>query len=408
MIRNTNISSLFTRNLFYPLIVIFFTFLLTAWTWTFLRGYDLLLSNQHGDDETLPLALFSKHRREERKDHYKSFQDIWETKDILNNIITNNPPSQTSKLPHKSNWLVLTKGGAGLGGDHDTSSSNPAEYYIKHRKSSGTLFPGQHNITIPRIIHKIYFQKDGKFDPRAVTLAPLKEAHQSWFDMNPGYEMHYFNLDDARSYLSEYFHPIFIRAFDCLEAFAAKADFFRMVVLYREGGWYSDWKQVVLQNRALDNLAIGSGTFDFVAAWDQGNQVSVRHKCIQNALVGATPQHPIIEETLVRILKNIQSTYYGQTALHSSSCCVFGDAWRMVVSRNGDILQHIKMGNFSQDHFIFDNNKDNPIVQHKCNGCGTGQNWIFGNNYNVLHKSKKYYCEDAPSIFNVPLLKAQL
>jgi hypothetical protein len=27
---------------------------------------------------------------------------------------------------------------------------------------------------------------------------------------------------------------------------------------------------------------------------------------------------------------------------------------------------------------------------------------------NILHKSKKYYCEDAPSIFNVPLLYIQL
>lgn len=448
----TSSSPCLARNLTYAFLVTMmsFTFLLTtAWTsWTCLHPdpFDLLSNedtpslhlpastsssrwedtrntipdghkkdgvigagSSNGGAATLFSAVIQKSSSSEHRHSYKLFQDVWgATNDDVSNSIANTGSQSTNlNLPHKSNWLRRGDGGLGLSnafanGENSKGKSN--EYITQDHG----IIPPEKNATIPRIIHKVYFQKDGKFDTEAVKLSSLKEAHKSWVDKNPGYELHYFNLDDARSYLSQHFHSIFLRAFDCLEAFAAKADFFRMAVLYREGGWYSDWKQVVLQQRVLDNLG-GSGHFEFVATWDQGNHISVAHKCIQNALVGAIPQHPIVEETLVRILKNIKSTYYGQTALHSSSCCVFGDAWRAVVLRNNKILNHIKMGNFTgSGHFIFDNEVDNPFILHKCDGCGTGQNWKFGNNYNTLHTSKQYYCEDAPSIFNSHFLNSKL
>jgi hypothetical protein len=410
---NSSSSACFTRNLIYAflLVTIAFNFLLaTTWTsWTCLYSPALVLQSNNEDTFFTGWRIIpQKSSSHENRHHdYKLFQEVWGTttnNDGFNSSSANTKLQTTTTnidLPHKSNWLRRRR--------RDNDSTGGAQH--------GDQLHSNNNITIPRIIHKVYFQKDGQFDTESVTSlsSRLKDAHKSWVDMNPGYEVHYFNLVDARSYLSQYFHSIFLRAFDCLEAFAAKADFFRMAVLYREGGWYSDWKQVVLQQRVLDNLVAavgdggGSGHFDFVAAWDQGNPISVAHECIQNAFVGTTPQHPIVEETLVRIFRNIKSTYYGQTALHSSSCCVFGDAWRAVVLRDNEILDHIKMGNFTgSGHFVFDNNVDNPVLLHKCDGCGTGQNWKFGNNYNTLHKSREYYCEDAPSIFNSPFLGTKL
>jgi len=55
--------------------------------------------------------------------------------------------------------------------------------------------------------------------------------------LNPGYQVHYFDLLSARSYLHAHFHPVFLRTFDCIQAFAGKSDFFRVALLYR-GEWW--------------------------------------------------------------------------------------------------------------------------------------------------------------------------
>ena len=73
--------------------------------------------------------------------------------------------------------------------------------------------------------------------------------------MNPGYQIRYFDLLACRKYLQDFFHPVFLRAFDCIEAFGGKANLFRYLVIYREGGFYSDWKQVCLKEGLLDELS---------------------------------------------------------------------------------------------------------------------------------------------------------
>ncbi len=108
--------------------------------------------------------------------------------------------------------------------------------------------------TIPQHISMIYLQRDGQYMDKSTNPA-IKLAHDSWTIMNPGYDVRFFNLLVARKYLEEYFHPVFLRAFDCVQAFAGKADLFRLVVLYRDGGWYSDWKQKCLKENLLTDLS---------------------------------------------------------------------------------------------------------------------------------------------------------
>jgi hypothetical protein len=111
------------------------------------------------------------------------------------------------------------------------------------------------NHSIPRRINRIYFQKDGKFVTNQDISAPLREAHRSWLTMNPGYQVRYFNLINARKYLQTYFHPVFLSTFDCIQAFAGKSDFFRVALLYREGGFHSDWKQECLEFKLLERIS---------------------------------------------------------------------------------------------------------------------------------------------------------
>jgi hypothetical protein len=111
------------------------------------------------------------------------------------------------------------------------------------------------NHSIPRRINRIYFQKDGKFVTNQDISASLREAHRSWLTMNPGYQVRYFNLINARKYLQTYFHPVFLSTFDCIQAFAGKSDFFRVALLYREGGFHSDWKQECLEFKLLERIS---------------------------------------------------------------------------------------------------------------------------------------------------------
>ena len=234
----------------------------------------------------------------------------------------------------------------------------------------------------------------------------LKEAHRSWKTMNPGYDIRYFDLHMARKYLKNHFHQVFLRTFDCLEAFAYKSDFFRFALLYREGGWHSDWKQQCLKKNLLDNIANGT---NFYSARDNGNHISVREQCVQNAFVGTPPQHPIIEKVLERQLVYVQSNFYSTGSSLFYNVCLFG---KMIKSYEKEQQQEEGttgdsaktrifpgvVGTFQSSLFNWNNE---AVVRHKCENCGDGQDWDEGNNYNELWQARNAYCEDSKSIFHV-------
>jgi len=323
--------------------------------------------------------------------------------------------------------------------EHAASSSMPRKNETGELPSQHTWLlvnqnntinkPGNKVGAIPKIINKIFFQKEGGFQTSHST--NMIKAHESWHQMNPGYNIRYFDLHRARKYLVQHFHPVFLRAFDCIEAFAGKSNLFRMALLYREGGWHSDWKQRCLKQNLLDEL---SNNTHFFAARDEGNNSSRVSQCIQNAFVGTKPRHPIIEEVLKIILENVQKSYYGDTALYNTGVCVLGRANKVYEERvraESSVADLIKFGAFFTPELQWEGPsiltpivsgllsigeeffnlfqypppdfywKGSKIVEHKCKECGTDQKWKSGNDYNVLHEKKQYYCQDASSIFHL-------
>mmetsp|Transcript_14060 Transcript_14060/g.34045 ORF Transcript_14060/g.34045 Transcript_14060/m.34045 type:complete len:249 (-) Transcript_14060:59-805(-) len=222
----------------------------------------------------------------------------------------------------------------------------------------------------------------------------LMGAHKSWQLMNAGYKIQYFDLIKARAYLRSYFRPEFLRTFDCIGAFAIKSDFFRMAVLYREGGWHSDWKQQCLEMDLLDRLS--NGTTDFWGALDMGNEYSISRKCMSNGFMGAVPRHPVIADTLRMMMTNVRSADYLGHWL-DFSLCTFGRA--VAASRPSQNVTEWNVGRYSDPTIKVYSWKGRDIVRHKCVGCKGGQNWENGNNYADLWRHKRWYCEDAASIF---------
>lgn len=260
-------------------------------------------------------------------------------------------------------------------------------------------------IDIPKIINKIFFQKKGGFQEPLNSQPQLQAAHKSWSEKNPGYDVRYFDLDRSRKYLKQHFHPMFLRAFDCIEAFAGKSNLVRMALLYREGGWHSDWKQVCMKDHLLDQLSNRTKGLGFFAVHDLGNPWSIKQKCVQNAFVGATPQHPFIARQLKLILMHVQSRYHGDHPLDTTGVCVLNEAIRQVEQEAP--LQHLISakpsfakiaGRYEREAFRIEGE---AIVIHKCARCGWTQKWgDNGNSYVTLHAHKNYYCEDAASLFS--------
>jgi len=236
-------------------------------------------------------------------------------------------------------------------------------------------------IIIPKIIHKIYIQDNGTIPEKLEK--HIIDSHNSWLIHNPGYKIKYWSLNDCREYLKKNFSEEYIKTFDCIKPYACKSDFFRYCIIYNEGGWYSDWKQVCLKNNLLDKLS----DKEFICFYDKGNNYVKKNQCIAQAFFGGIKNHPILKDCINNVIYNVNNKIYGNCGLDPTGPCLIGNIikkYNIVI--NGE-FNHLN----NNDGDYFDNDLGN-IIQHKCNKCSKGQDWKNGNNYNILWNKKKFYC----------------
>ncbi|KAL7551339.1 hypothetical protein ACHAWF_014531 [Thalassiosira exigua] len=114
---------------------------------------------------------------------------------------------------------------------------------------------------------------------------------------------------DTKKYLSRNFQLTFWKTFDCIQAFAGKANHFRIAILYKQ---------------------ICSDAFPakpFFANWDIGNGYVTKHRCVQTAIFGSKPKHPIVTRSMELTMKNTQSmNYEDNKPLEATGPCILGSA----------------------------------------------------------------------------------
>ena len=159
---------------------------------------------------------------------------------------------------------------------------------------------------IPKVIHKVYIQNDGTIPD--ILDSHIEESHQSWIILNPGYTIKYWSLNDCREYLINNFPDEYLKTFDSIQPYACKSDFFRYCIIYNEGGWYSDWKQVCLVDNLLDKLSDS----EFIYFYDRGNSYVKTNKCVAQGFIGSIKYHPILKEVIDTIISNTDKKYYGK------------------------------------------------------------------------------------------------
>jgi len=221
-------------------------------------------------------------------------------------------------------------------------------------------------------------QHDGTLDGSHLAV------HDEWSRMNPGYRIQYWGMKDCRKYLKKHFPPTYLETFDCIKAYAGKTNFFRYCVVYREGGWYSDWKQKCLVPDLLNTLSMGGKRW--VSCWDLGDKTVTKMGCMQNAFFGAVPGSPILKRAIEICIDHTKRKFYGTSPLQTTGVCVLGMAFRQKSWR----VINKKIGFFKNMMFYF-NGK--PVIKHKYDtDKRNSQDWANGNNYAKIWKDKKYYC----------------
>lgn len=229
---------------------------------------------------------------------------------------------------------------------------------------------------IPKILHKVHLTTNNDTS----ISNPIRNAQESWSKMNPGYEIKYWNMQSCENYLKNNFPPVYLETFQRINSFAGKCNFFRYCIVFQEGGWYSDWKQVCLKRNILKKLSFDK---TFVYFQDKGCKFTIENKCIQNAFFGAVPNHPVLKEVIHNAIENTRIKYYGKHALDTTGVCLFGKTIRNSVHPTNS------SGKFQSN--FFHHNSYGVIVQHKCDLCPKGQTWKNGNNYNTLWTKRMYY-----------------
>lgn len=153
-------------------------------------------------------------------------------------------------------------------------------------------------------VYKKVYKKNQKIPKRIIQTSTsndvplfLYNSVMSHLIFNPDYEYIFFDDSDMLNYLKDNCDEYTVNCFQLLIPGAYKADFFRYIYLYQNGGVYFDFK--IVSCISLDNLI---NEFDeFVCCKDR------KYKAIYNAIIFSVKGNEILKETIEEMCNRIMS-----------------------------------------------------------------------------------------------------
>jgi mannosyltransferase OCH1-like enzyme len=199
-------------------------------------------------------------------------------------------------------------------------------------------------------IKKFYPKKDSDIQ----TVIPLS-IHQTYFNtklnttmfqacmtihyMNPEYDYHFYDDVDCKEYIQRHY-PEYVNAYQLLVPGAYKADLFRYLLLYREGGVYMDCKSATI--RPLREMIHPNVSFAAFRDRPPG--------AILNSFMACTKGHPILKMAIDQCIKNIETRYYGINPLDITGPQLLGRVFNRYLRR--DEMTDVKPGMYSSQHGV--------------------------------------------------------
>lgn len=157
---------------------------------------------------------------------------------------------------------------------------------------------------IPPILHQTFRSRDLK--PEIAANIERMKAQ------NPGWDYRFYDDHDVRAYILGAYGPEFIAYFDALNPKygAARADLFRYLLMYKEGGLYLDLKSRA--SRPLDAVVQPTDRY-LLAQWT--TIAATMHREMrdipggeyQQWFIAAAPGHPYLKAVIEAVLHNIAS-----------------------------------------------------------------------------------------------------
>jgi mannosyltransferase OCH1-like enzyme len=239
--------------------------------------------------------------------------------------------------------------------DRDDNTNNPNNNFI----SSYPSIPYKpYKQKIPLKIHQTYFRNN--MDIQYYETCMINRY------MNMEYEYYFYNNDDVDRYVRTYY-PQYFDLFNKIIPGAYKADLFRYLVLYREGGVYLDCKSsTIVPLREFIPKDVGFVTF-----------LDRPVGTLQISFLASVPFHPVLKRCIEIAFHNIKNKLYGDSPLDITGPKVCGRAFNQLI--NSD-KEEIDIGYYSKinsliigkmkvdknDYEILEDNSGKPLVSKGC------------------------------------------
>jgi mannosyltransferase OCH1-like enzyme len=127
----------------------------------------------------------------------------------------------------------------------------------------------------------------------------LKKIRQKNKEINPEHEWRYY--DDAQCiYFTKKYFPEYLEAYNSIKPGAFKADIWRLMVILKNGGIYSD----IPHSFQIPFDSFLKPTHSMLIVLEPGDK-------IHNAFFAASKNNPTIREMLNDVIENVKMKYYG-------------------------------------------------------------------------------------------------
>lgn len=244
---------------------------------------------------------------------------------------------------------------------------------------------------IPKVIHKIIITDDFL---TPIFTEEINNAINSFKEMNNDYIIKIYNRNDCLRYIEKYYSIIEKTIFENLIPHAYKCDFMRYLILYNEGGIYSDMKMICL--KPFKDI------FPHDTQWFSAKDLEPNK--MANGFIMSIKGHPILNLAIEKVKYNFIKKDKGYDSLSPTGPVVLDYAFEKY--RMNNCLDKILIGKHKKDEenklYFYDHKGEKFIKTKFVRQDGkefSSASWdilnnIKGNNYNILWKRDKVFRDD--------------
>ncbi len=160
-------------------------------------------------------------------------------------------------------------------------------------------------MAIPKIIHQTFADQDSLHVTFVENILRLKKMNKKW-------EHKFYDDKQQRRLINEFYGSDVLKIYDSINPVygAARADFFRYLLLYMLGGVYLDIKSTVTRSldetlREGDSYLLSHWNPETYQAWGSYPEYGVENEYQQWHIV-ASPRHPFLESVIRNVKRNLE------------------------------------------------------------------------------------------------------